>query len=175
LKIDKAIEFIIDCIPFFVLLRNIVENLPITIHLEEVNMNEWLKNVNKIQDKFISALCQAFLIPIGSIRIINVECGSVLIRAYVEPPYGKNVIDSLNGTAPDSPARLKAVRECCLSVKGNVQSITLGKYGLSIDRKLMDPLWNRKYLWFKSDTDEGEYWEKPIDRGGKPYFCPSGL
>ncbi len=156
-------------------LRNIVENLPITIHLEEVSMNQWSRNSNQIQDKFISALCQAFLIPIGSISITKIECGSVLIRASVKAPYGKNVIDSLNGNAPDSPARIKAVRECCLSVKGRVESITVGRYGLSINCKLMDPLWNIKYLRPKSNTGEGEYWEKPIDRGGKPYFCPSGL
>ena len=85
------------------------------------------------------------------------------------------MIDSLNGTSLDSPARIKAVRESCSSVKGQVESITLGEYGLSIDRKLMDAKWNREYLWTKSAAGEGEYWEKSIDRGGKPYFCPSGL
>jgi hypothetical protein len=168
-----ALEFItIDCISFF---STLVEKLPITIHLEQVSMSQWARNINKIRDKFITALCQAFRIPNGTIRVLKVEVGSVLIRAYVEPPYGNKIIESLNGTALDSPARVKAVHECCLSVKGSVQSITLGKFSSSVDRKLMNPSWNRKYLWWKSDTENGEYWEKQIDPGAKPYICPSGL
>ncbi len=159
----------------FFFFLNTVEKLPISIHLEGADIDEWSINSNKIQDKFSSTLCEAFRIPDRSIRITGVENGSVIILGYVLPPYGKNIVESLNGTAPDSPMRIEAVRKCCLAVKGKVESITLGEFGLSIDHKLMDPMWNRKYLWSRNDTDEGEYWEKPISRGGKPYFCPSGL
>ena len=152
-----------------------MQKLPISIHLKGPDFNEWSKNVNGIQEKFSSALCQAFLIPNGSILIIKVDRGSIIISGQVKPPYGKSIIDSLNGTALDSPARIKAVRECCSRFGGTIESITIGEFNLSIGHKLMDPLWNRKYLWAKSDTEKGQYWEKPIDRGGKPYFCPSGL
>ena len=139
-----------------------------------IDVKQWSNNSDQIQEKFGAALCEAFLIPLGNIRITGIDSRDGNIQAYVVPPYGKNVIDSLNGTATDSPARIKSVRECCLAFKGKIESIGLGEMGLSIDDKLMDPLWNRKYLWAKSDTEEGEFWEKSIDRGGKPYFCPSG-
>lgn len=139
-----------------------------------IDVEQWSKNSDRIQEKFSAALCEAFLIPLGNIRITGIDSPDANIHAYVVPPYGKNVIDSLNGTAKDSPVRIKAVRECCLAFKGKIESIGVGEMGLSIDKKLMDPLWNRKYLWAKSDTEEGEFWEKSIDRGGKPYFCPSG-
>jgi hypothetical protein len=67
------------------------------------------------------------------------------------------------------------VRKCCLAIKAEIGSITLGDFDLSIDQKLMDPTWNRQYVWTRSDDDDGQYWQKPIDRGGRPYFCPSGL
>jgi hypothetical protein len=154
---------------------NIVEKMPMSIHLEEADINEWTKNINRIQDQFSSSLCRAFDIPDMSIRITEVKYGSVIIIAYVLPPYGSNVIDCLNGVASDSPARIKAVRKCCLAVKGKIQSITLGDCGLSIDHKLMDPMWNRIYAWSNKNSNEGQFWEKPLNRGGKPYFCPSGL
>lgn len=139
-----------------------------------IDVEHWSNNVDRVQENFGTALCEAFQIPRGNIRITGIDSLDANIHAYVVPPYGKNVVDSLNGTAADSPARVKAVQECCLGFKGKIESIGIGDMGLSIDKKLMDPLWNRTYLWAKSDTGEGEYWENSIDRGGKPYFCPSG-
>ncbi|CAF3732250.1 unnamed protein product [Rotaria sp. Silwood1] len=116
----------------------------------------------------------ALLIPDGNIRITRVESGSVIVIGYVMPPYGKNVIEGLNGNARDSAARIEAVRQSCSSYNGQVESITLGDFGLSIDHKLMDPAWNRKYLWSPEDPEKGEYWKRSLNRGGRPYFCPSG-
>jgi hypothetical protein len=152
-----------------------VEDLPISIRLEGIDTDQWSAKSNQIQDEFSNALCQAFSIPIENIRIIKVDYGTGTIYAHVLAPYGKNVIDSLNGTAPDSAARIEAVRKCCLAIKAEIGSITLGDFDLSIDQKLMDPTWNRQYVWTRSDDDDGQYWQKPIDRGGRPYFCPSGL
>lgn len=160
---------------FFSSLLNLAEKLQISIHMEEMNVNQWANNSDGIQEKFGDALCEAFRIPLGNIRVVGVEADQANIRACVLPPYGKDVIDGLDGTAEDSPMRIKAVRECCVVFKGKIESIRLGDFGLSIDHKLMDSTWNKKYLWSKSEGDEGEYWEKSIDRGGKPYFCPSGL
>ncbi|CAF1257386.1 unnamed protein product [Rotaria sp. Silwood1] len=115
----------------------------------------------------------ALLIPDGNIRITRVESGSVIVIGYVMPPYGKNVIEGLNGNARDSAARIEAVRQSCSSYNGQVESITLGDFGLSIDHKLMDPAWNRKYLWSPEDPEKGEYWKRSLNRGGRPYFCPS--
>jgi len=80
----------------FFFFLNTVEKLPISIHLEGADFDEWSKNSNRIQDKFSSTLCEAFLIPDRSIHITRVENGSVILVAHVLPPYGKNIVDSLN-------------------------------------------------------------------------------
>ncbi len=97
-----------------------------------------------------------------------------IIYLCVLPPYGKNVVDSLNGSAPDAVVRMQAVRKCCNDVRVNVESITLGEFGLNIEDRLMDPRWNKTYVWANSNSDEGEYWSTPIVQGDKPYYCPSG-
>jgi len=157
------------------LFENSVDDLPVSFRLLNANLKEWENNVNKIQEKFCSSLCQAFGIKDGSIKIKGIESGSVIIRAYVSPPHGKTVVDSLNGALTDSPQRISAVRQCLSTFDGEIESITLGEFGLEIDKKLMDPKWNRKYVHTANDPDGGEYWDKPIPRGGKPYYCPSGL
>jgi hypothetical protein len=60
------------------------------------------------------------------------------------------VIDSLNGTAPDSAAGIEALRKCCLSVNLNIETITLVDFGLKIEDRLMDLQWNRLLLSFSS-------------------------
>jgi hypothetical protein len=138
------------------------------------DMERWAANTDGIREKFGTALCQAFLIPNKNIRVDDVERDKGIIYLCALPPYGKNVIDSLNGTAPDALARMKAVRRCCSDIRLNVETITLGNFGLKIEDRLMDPRWNKTYVWPDSDSDKGQYWTTPIMQGDKPYYCPSG-
>ncbi|CAF3008535.1 unnamed protein product [Rotaria sp. Silwood2] len=150
--------------------------LPITIRLDadRTDMKQWAVNTDGIQERFVAALCQAFAIPTQSIRVDSIESDEAMIYMYIEPPYGKVVVDSLNGTAPDAAARMQAIRKCCCDLNANVESITLGEFGLKIEDRLMDPRWNKKYAWSNNNPDEGQYWPNPINQGGKPYYCPSG-
>lgn len=45
---------------------------------------------------------------------------------------------------------------------------------LNVEANLMDPMWNRVYVWSKSNGPLETYWSGSIDRGNKPYYCPSG-
>ncbi|CAF4594418.1 unnamed protein product [Rotaria sp. Silwood1] len=152
------------------------QQLPFQIRLDtdRTDMKQWAVNTDGIQERFVAALCQAFLIPIKSIRIDSIEPDDGNLFLFVEPPYGKNVVDSLNGTAPDAAARMKAVRKCCCDLNANVESITLGEFNLKVEHRLMDPRWNKKYAWSNNNPDKEQYWANPINQGGKPYHCPSG-
>jgi hypothetical protein len=153
----------------------LAQEVPVIIQLElnSTNMDRWAANTDGIREQFGSDLCRAFLIPDKKIRVNDIDRDKGIIYLCVVPPYGKNVIDSLNGTAPDALQRMEALRKCCRDLHANVESITLGEFGLEIEDRLMDPKWNKNYVW-PSNPDEGNYWATPIDQGGKPYYCPSG-
>jgi hypothetical protein len=144
------------------------------LELNNTDMDRWVANKDGIREEFAAALCRAFEIPEKKIRVDNVERDKGIIYLCVQPPYGKKVIDSLNGSAVDAAARMQAVRKCCRDLNANVESITLGELGLKIEDRLMDPRWNKNYVWPDSNPNEGDYWATPIIRGGKPYYCPSG-
>jgi hypothetical protein len=146
----------------------------IQLDINNSNIEQWVVNQDGIREKFGTDLCQAFGIPKKNIRVANVDRDKGIIHLGVLPPYGKNVIDNLNGVAPDAAARMQAVRKCCNDVRANVESITLGEFGLKIENRLMDERWNKVYVWPNSDPSEGEYWPTPIQQGGEPYYCPSG-
>ncbi|CAF3537907.1 unnamed protein product [Rotaria socialis] len=152
------------------------QDLPIIIQLDsdKTDLKQWAANTNGIQEKFSGTLCQAFKIPTQAMRIGGIGIDTGIINLFVQPPYGQNVVDSLNGTAPDALARMNAVRKCCQDLNANVESMTLGEFGLKVEDKLMDPRWNKKYAWPDSPPEQGQYWKTPIDQGGKPYYCPSG-
>jgi hypothetical protein len=150
--------------------------LPIVIQFEvnTTDMDDWAANKNTIRERFAAGLCEAFMIPEKNIRVDDVDRDKAVVFLRVLPPYGKDVVDSLNGTALDAAARMRAVRKCCVDLNLNVESVTLGEFGLKIEDKLMDPRWNKTYSWSKGDPNDGHFWVTPIDQGGKPYFCPSG-
>jgi hypothetical protein len=148
--------------------------IDIKLGLDGTNIDKWVANEDGIQQRFAAALCKAFLIPANKIRVENFERDKGVIHLCVLPPFGKNVIDSLNGTALDAAARMDAVRKCCLDFSASIESITLGEFGLKIEDRLMDPRWNKNYVWAHSNRDEGQHWATPIIQGGKPYYCPSG-
>ena len=154
----------------------LVQELPIVIKLElnRVDIERWANNTDGIREQFASALCQALVVPAKNIRVVDIDRNQGIIFLCVQPPFGKKVIDSLNGSAPDAVARMQAVRKCCRELNAVVESITLGEFGLKVEDRLMDPRWNKIYVWPNSDSDKGEYWAKPINQGGKPYYCPSG-
>lgn len=135
---------------------------------------QWANNTNGIHEKLSSALCQAFLIPDKSLHVTGVPKNKSLLNISVKPPYGKTVVDSLNGSAKDAVERMQAVRKCLKDFNTNVQSIILGEFGLQIEAKLMDPKWNRKYGWPDKLGKDENFWVNSIDQGGKPYYCPSG-
>ncbi len=157
-------------------LNIIDEELPIMIQLEvdDSDMDQWENNVDGIRERFLANLCEALDIPSENIRMDGVDQNKAMIFLCVLPPYGKIVVDRLNGGAPDAAARMQAVRKCCLDIDANVESITLGEFGLNIEDKLMDPRWNKKYGWPGRTAADEEYWATPLNRGGKSYFCPSG-
>ncbi|CAF3522358.1 unnamed protein product, partial [Rotaria sordida] len=153
-----------------------IQELFILIRLDtdRTDMKKWAINIDGIQERFGAGLCQAFGIPSTCIRVDSIDADEAIINMCIRPPYGKNVVDSLNGTAPDAAVRMQAVRKCCCDFNANVESITLGEFGLKIEDRLMDPRWNKKYAWSNDNPDEGQYWSNPINQGGKPYYCPSG-
>lgn len=154
-----------------------MEELPLIIQLrmDEGEMERWGSNANSLRERFAAALCKAFGIPEKQINVDDVELSKGVIHLIVRPPYGKNVVDSLNGNAEDAASRMAAVRKCCLELDAHVESITLGEFGLEVENRLMDPRWNKKYVRPEEVTADTHYWATPIDQGGKPYFCPSGL
>lgn len=154
----------------------VAQELPVIIQLElnKTNMERWDVNSDGIRERFGAALCQAFGIPDKKIRVDRVDRDKGIVYLCVQPPYGKNVVDGLNGTDPDAAARMKAVRQCCLDLNANIESITLGEFGLKVEDKLMDPRWNKIYIWPGENIPEGQLWSQPIMTGGQPYYCPSG-
>ena len=155
---------------------SLVERLPFIVRLISCGpeLRKWANNDDNIQEKCISELCRAFGVPNKAIRVDRVDADDQDLVFVAEPPYGKKVVDGLNGNAPDAAVRMKKVRECLQQVGLNVKSITLGDFDLNIDDRLMDPTWNKIYRWPDESTEKGDYWSKPLIRGGKPYFCPSG-
>lgn len=151
-------------------------SLPASVHLDvdKTDSKQWANNSDGIQQKFCAALCQAMDIPEASASVDNFEADDGTLNITIDPPYGSKVVDGLNGTAPDSVARMQALRRICRAHRIEIHSIVLGEFGLKIEAKLMDPRWNKVYVWPTSPKMEGDYWAKPIDQGGKPYFCPSG-
>ncbi|UJR21795.1 hypothetical protein I4U23_024870 [Adineta vaga] len=145
----------------------------IQLDADDAYMNQWDTNKGGIRERFVDNLCEAFGVPKNKIRIIRVDREKAIIHLCVLPPYGKKVVDSLNGGAADAVARMYAVRKCCLDVDAHVESITLGEFGLKIENRLMDPRWNKKYGWAPGEP-QAHFWATPINQGGKPYFCPSG-
>ena len=156
---------------------SIEEELPLVIQLrmDQGDMTRWASNTGNLRERFAAALCKAFGIPDDQIHVENVELDKGVIHLVVRPPYGKNVVDGLNGNAEDAAARMAAVRICCLELDAHVESITLGEFGLQVENRLMDPRWNKKYVRPEDKEENTHYWATPIDQGGKPYFCPSGL
>ena len=154
----------------------LAQELPVIIQLElnKTDMQRWEANTEGVREQLAAALCRAFRIPDKKIRVDRVEGDKGMVYLRVQPPYGKNVIDGLNGTDPDAVARMKEVRQCCLDLNANIESITLGEFGLKIEDKLMDPRWNKVYIWPGETIPEGQLWAQPIMQGGQPYYCPSG-
>ncbi|CAF1383711.1 unnamed protein product [Adineta ricciae] len=143
------------------------------LEANDAEMDQWVNNTNGIRDVFVRNLCEAFGIPNKKIRFVNVDREKGIVQLRVLPPFGKQVVDGLNGGAVDAHARMQAVRKCCLDINANVESITLGEFGLNIEHRLMDPRWNKAYGWEHGESGT-EFWSTPINRGGRPYFCPSG-
>jgi hypothetical protein len=155
---------------------SIVEELPLVIQLrmDEGELERWGDSSNGLRERFAAALCKAFGIPENQINVEDVELSKGIIHLLVHPPYGKNVVDSLNGNAADAASRMAAVRKCCLELDAHVESITLGEFGLKVENRLMDPRWNKKYVRPEEKQEGTESWANSIDQGGKPYYCPSG-
>ncbi|CAF1324993.1 unnamed protein product [Adineta steineri] len=153
-----------------------VEELPVMFELkaDAAFMNQFKNNSNEVQERFIEGLCQAFSIPRGKICMKNIDCDKAIICILILPPYGKKVVDSLNGSASDAVARRNAVNRCFSDINADVESVTLGEFALEVEGRLMDPRWNKNYIWSSDNRAEGEYWATPINQGGRPYFCPSG-
>ena len=143
------------------------------LEADDAEMDQWVNNTNGIRDVFVRNLCEAFGIPNKKIRFISIDREKGIVQLRVLPPFGKQVVDGLNGGAVDAHARMQAVRKCCLDINANVESITLGEFGLRIEDRLMDPRWNKAYGGGPGETGT-EFWSTPINRGGRPYFCPSG-
>ena len=146
----------------------------IQLEVDKTDMDQWEANSDGIRERFAANLCEAFGIPKKQIRVERVDREKAVIHLVVFPPYGQQVVDGLNGGAKDAAARMRAVRQCCVDIDAQVESITLGEFGLKIEHRLMDPRWNKKYSWPPGNLPGEHYWAKPLIYGGKPYHCPSG-
>lgn len=153
-----------------------MNDVPIILHLDknDANVDQWIAKDDRSKERFAKNLCEAFGIPTNKIQIERIDTGEGVIHLRVVPPYGKDVIDRMNGHAPDAAARMNAVRKCCEDLHVPVKSLTFGDLGLEIEDKLMDPRWNRVYPWPDEKVSDGVFWKDPIDRGHRPYYCPSG-
>ena len=158
------------------LLKFLAEKLSIKVQLdvEKANIKKWVTNEDGIRQQLGSGLCQAFQVPDKTIEVDSVEEVNAILNLFALPPHGKSVVNILNGSAADAVERMKAIRQCCRALDINIQSITLGEFDLKIEDKLMDPRWNKTYVWPNEQSEDGQYWKDPINRGGKPYYCPSG-
>lgn len=131
---------------------------------------------NEQKDSFKNALSKALDIPEISVEIEEVKVEDKVVHGKFRKPYGKKAVDVFNGTASDSVDRMEKLRVECESFGVKLDTITLGEYNLDVEDRLMDPKWNITYRWPNEPNSTGtNYWDKSLVRGGKPYFCPSGL
>jgi hypothetical protein len=136
--------------------------------------NSWTQNDDQFREKFCSGLCRVIGIPPGNIKLKQFDAEGGLIYLYVIAPHGKVVVDRLNGNAPDTAARVVAVRKYFEEQHMKVESLTLGEFGLKVEQRLMDPRFNKTYSGAFEDSGNGVNWTTPINQGGKPYHCPRG-
>ncbi|CAF3344531.1 unnamed protein product [Rotaria sp. Silwood2] len=136
--------------------------LPITVTLDE-DFESWkgLNNGATKKADYIAHICKQLNIPRDAFIIERVEFGSAVVFGIVCPPYGKLV---MNYFSVDD-AELGN-----LSRHGKITMITLGRFGLNVKDQVLFPQWNRVY----SRQPGGTYWNDPLDRAGKPYYCPVG-
>ncbi|CAF1207748.1 unnamed protein product [Adineta steineri] len=107
--------------------------------------------------------------------LIPVSCANNSVDLTAAKLKNLKVKDEASGNIDpyDALAEMEAMHKCCKDIDENVESITLGEFGLEIEGRLMDPRWDKNYVWSSKDS-AGEYWENPRNQGGKPYYCPSG-
>ena len=154
----------------------VVDDLPVIIQLitHGWDPETFRENKNNIRQRLAKGLCTALEIPSDNIQVENVDYDKGRVHLRVAHPHGKVVVDALNGNAPDAAKRMAAVKKCCEDLHVPVESITLGEFGLHVENRLMDPRFNKRYVWAHEKGPGLEYWAKPLDYGGKPYYCPSG-
>ncbi len=141
-----------------------MKELPLIMRLD-ADFNTWSSNKSAIQQQFCSALSNAFNLPKDAIRIVRVEQGSAILHARIQPPHGQVVIDKVSNT--------DIIQKCCTKFNSRIYSITLGEFGLTVEKRVMDPRWNKVYVHSHGQPG-GTYWAGSLNRGGKPYFCPKG-
>jgi hypothetical protein len=115
-------------------------------------------------------------LPEDALRIERVEQGSVVLHLVIHPPHGQFVVEQISGRErhdPLSPLNIAAIQKCCEQFDSRVHSIVLGTYDLTIEKRLMDLKWNKRYANRYGETG-ATYWSGSLNRGGKPYFCPEG-
>jgi len=115
-------------------------------------------------------------LPPDALTIERVEKGSVILHLVIHPPHGQLVVEQISRhekNDPSSALNVEAIQKCCEKFNSHLHSIILGKYGLTIEKRLMDFKWNKRYV-DRHGKAGGIYWSTPLNRGGKPYFCPEG-
>jgi hypothetical protein len=139
----------------------------------DADFETWSKNESAIQQRFCATLSKTFELPADSIRITRVEQGSTILHIIVRPPHGEVIIKKLSSTDSISYKNNDLIEECGKRCDCRIYSIVLGKFGLSVEERVMDPRWNKVYTHSYGQSD-GTFWTGSLDRGGKPYFCPKG-
>jgi len=137
------------------------------------DFHRWSTNQSAIRQQFCANLTNIFQLPKDSLRIVRVEQGSAVLHIIAPVPYGQVMVEKLAKDSEIARLNMEKLKECCRKFASPLCSVTLGEMGLKIEDRVMDPSWNRIYVFSRGQTN-GTFWLGSLDRGGKPYFCPKG-
>ncbi|CAF1485876.1 unnamed protein product [Adineta steineri] len=134
-----------------------VHKLPVCIRFN-ADYDQWIKDDENTKFDLTSSIQKQFNLPEKAFEILAVESSTTTVRGQVHPPHGKHFLRQL-------------FDEGIVEIGGyDTVSITLGELNLNIEQEKMNERWNRNYGNNLGET----HWSGPLDRGGKPYFCPKG-
>lgn len=169
-QVGEKTEFDKFCLSF------IVGDLLLIMRLE-ADYNKWTSNEYVIQQRFCVALCQSMQLPTDSLGIERVEEGSVILHILIHPPHGQFFIKQILGHGRDNVSSIsiiQAIKNCCDKFDSRLHSIVIGKYTLSIEKRLMDLRSDKTYVnnirGLTGDTSLID----PFDREDEQSLCPEG-
>jgi len=95
------------------------------------------------------ALCETLQLPTDSLKLDQVEEGSIILHIVISSPYGQSVIKQISKCGKDnelSMTNVQTIQKCCAKFDSRLCSIVVSKYSLPIEKCLMDLKWNKIYV-----------------------------